>query len=641
MAGCSIIHREPGPRPHALTRRPEPESLPSQPSPDSVALNDSLREYPHPSARYRELFNQTARELQLDLQWTGDTRNANAIDPGELKVEGQTPQSFSPQLKQTLQHVLQTLEDKRLAAVQESALFHRRIPFRGPLELLTPAERQAVERFTFEVKPLLDRIEARQHDPRADEQREWMSRHGDFYSNQCFQRTHRDEGVGPPGQNELCSLMPFFPDHLPVNGMVDRTITLDEIQQLTDPEALRPTTLLKRDAEGAIYSTPMPTDPAFREDHQALAGALDRIAELDLEPALKTQCSAWARFFRTGTAQDERTAVQATIDAGDAPGLLRLHLGPSESYWPDNMKFPYELQVGVRDPDMMQDLKAWQANFPDMEASLADIPHYAPRQLDLRGGFADPLWMTTTGGFCQTFAAREPRGTNFPNYPYGTTGSNRFIPLDAYPPILDYSRQVSEKLLDVELPAPETDLWNEVLLATGHESGHLLGPQRDHVTPGGQHMGTVFGDHWGSADEPKADLTALEMASRGHSLTQDEKRDLYVANLQYMLTLYPGKREFEADHLRDHRFGFMLQTGWFFQTGALSLQEGKLHVDFPKMEEAAHDLWRRIIACQAGGDLGGFLALSREAVAAIPEEADQTILQAQGGYREYFVEHHL
>ncbi len=642
MAGCSIIHRDHGIPTRSPQTRPEPERIPRDENPDSVALNDSVREYDHPSARYRAMFNKTARELSLDLEWTGDTHNANAIDPGELRVGAETPAEFTPELKGTLQHVLQTLEEKRLGAVQESALFHRRIPFRGPLELLSQPERQALERLTYEVKPLLDKIEARQHDPRSDEQKGWMSRHGDFYSKQCFERTHRDEGVGPPGENELCSLMPFFPDRPPVNGMVDKTITLEEIQELSDPEALRPTTLLKRDETGAIVSTPMPVDPAFREDHRALAGALDRVAELDVEPALKAQCTAWANFFRTGTAEDERIAVQTTIDAGDAPGLLRLHIGPSESYWPDNMKFPYELQVGIRDPKMMTDLKDWQANFPTMEQSLADIPHYHPRPLDLRGGFSDPMWNVTTGGFCQTFAAREPRGTNFPNYPYGTTGSNRFIPLDAYPPILAHSRSVLERLMNVPLPAPETDLWNEVLLATGHESGHLLGPQRDHVTPSGQHMGTVFADHWGSADEPKADLTALEMISRGHTrghISDQEKRDLYVANLQYMMTLYPGKAGLE--NLRDHRFGFVLQTGWFFQQGALRLEGDKLGMDLAKMESAAHSLWRQIIEFQANGDREGFLALSRAAAASIPDEADRLILQAQGGYREYFVEHHL
>lgn len=618
-----------------------------------MALHDGVREYPHPSRRYRDRFNAVAGELELGLRWVTDQEHPNAVDAAELQLEdGTTPQQLTPELVKQIRRVLEEVETRRLAVVQESALHHRRVPYRAPLEYLRPVERQAVQLMHDEVKPALNRIEARQQDPRADQQGAWLSRHGDFYSRQLWQRFHHDQGAGAQNFDPALSLLPFFPDQPPINGMLDPALTLEQFRARTaslpaDAEELRPTTALDANFE----PIPLPVHPDFRYDHLKLARALEKVANLEVEGeslpvALSSQLKHWARFFRTGRAEDEKAAVQSTIDAGEADGGLRIHLGPSESYWPDNTKFPYLLQVGVRDPELTARLKEWQHTFPALEQSLSDVPHYEPRPLNTRGGFADPMYQAVTGGFIETFFGREPRGSNFPNYNYGTEGSNRFINLETLPPIVDHVQTVASRLLDEQLSQARLDrfLGDVALFATGHESGHLIGPQRDHITPSGERMGAVFGEHWGSADEPKADLTSLEMVAmryRAGEISRQELESVYRASLGFMLTLYPGKAPFQEGKAHNHAFGYMIETGYYFQAGALSLNGDRIRVDYDKMQTASHDLWKQLIALQAAGDREGFLALSQACVAAIPDPADQAIVRAQEGWREYFVERHL
>lgn len=617
----------------------------------SIALNQAVREYPHPSARYREVFNATARELGLPYRWTRDEDNPNAIDPAEL--DGYQGSAFDDATARDLKTVLKTIEERRLEHVEKSFLYHKRYPFRAPLERLSPVERRAVEHFAHKVKPLLSRIEAVQNDPEAPAQQAWMKDYGDYYSGLLFERYHREQLAGPLASEPAASLFPFFPDQPEINGMIGPGITLEDFRCLAaslppDADELRPTTALFRDEEGAIACQAWPLHPSVREEHRALAKELEAAAELEVEgeqldPAVQRQLKAWARFFRYGSRDAEAAAVQASIDAGESGGNLRIHLGPSESYWPDNTKFPYLLQVGVRIPEIQEELSEWKETFPPVERSLEGIPHYAPRELSLRGGFAEPLYQALTGGFIETYSGREPRGNNFPNYNYGTEGSNRFIVMEALPPLAQQSRRVFDRVVENSLSLESYD-HHIVLFATGHESGHLIGPQRDHVTPEGR-MGTVFGELWGKIEEPKADLTALEMVRhryRAGEIDRAERDSFLAAALGYMLTLYASKEKFEAGDAPPHYYGYTLEIGHFFQAGALEMApSGKLEVEYDRLADSAHDLWRRLITFQAAGDVEGFRSFARQCGESIPEAADALILTSQEPGQDYYVERHL
>jgi hypothetical protein len=60
------------------------------------------------------------------------------------------------------------------------------------------------------------------------------------------------------------------------------------------------------------------------------------------------------------------------------------------------------------------------------------------------------MYQAVTGGFVETFG-REPKGNNYPNYPYGTEGSNRFIPLETYPSFAAPMRGLLEKVTDLPI----------------------------------------------------------------------------------------------------------------------------------------------------------------------------------------------
>ena len=629
---------------------------------------------PRPSARLRERFNAVATDLGVGLRWMRDHDNPLVVQPKKLDVQpgfteryglkkGLVPAKFNAAIEGDVRRVLAAVEERRLAAVAESAHYHRRIPYRAPLDILSPAEQGAVALFAETVVPPLNRIEARQQDPNAPMLADWMGGHGDYYSIILFNRFRRDALAGAQFEGPEFSLFPFFPDLPPINGMMSGFESVDEFQKFAatlppEAEELRPTTFLSRNVMGSVTSTPLPLHPDFRSDHMEMADALDRIAALEvrktrLDPRLEAQLKVWARFFRTGTAEDEAVAMQATIDAGEGGGNLRVNIGPSESYWDDNTKFPYLLQVGVRDRGMAARLAAGAATFLDLEASLTGIPHYQPRQLSARGGFADPMYQAITAGFLQTFARREPLGNNIPNYDpyasrYGVEGGNRFIALEALAAMAPPAKVALNRLLDEDLSG-----WDaSAAIAAGtidHESGHLIGPPRGHVTPDGQRMGPVFGRHWGSADEAKADLTGAQrvrlMRAAG-KMDAGPARDLMRAALGLDLSnRYRGKRAFAAG-LTDHFYGHMIQVGEYFSTGALKLTggtagRGPIAVDYDTMEAAAHGLWRTIIAFQAAGDLRGFLAHGERLVQGVPDAADRMILDANKDQPMIFVERYV
>jgi hypothetical protein len=624
---------------------------------DSLALNDSVRQYPYSSQRYQRVFNQKAEDLGYDFRWTEDRRDFNSIEPGELELSSDRsrPGAFDPQLKRDVKRVLQEVESERLRLAEQSANLHEHIPFRAPFEKLRPVEQAAVRLLYRRVKPLIDRIEACQHTPQAPAQADWMGKFGDKNSQQLFARFHHDQMAGPLYYEEKASLFPTFPEKEPINGMIDRSISMDEFQKLAvqlpaGSQEMRPTTVLTK-PNGKVEAHALAQDPRFRADHLALSQAMTDLSRLQvdgqkLDSKTAAQFSAWAQYFKTGDGADEARAVQASIDAGESDSLLRVHLGPSESYWADNVKFPYDIQVGVRDPEIQAEMKNSTPQFLEVEQSLSDIPHYQPRPVKTRGGFADPIYQIFTGGFVETFYAREVKGVNFPNYPYdGVEGSNRFMLLEAMAPVASHAREIAHKLLD---RVPDKLEETENMYCAYHESGHLLGPQRSHVTPSGVPMGMVFGSDWGAAEEPKADLNVIEMISRraqDGTLTQAEKRTHLEAATNILLSFYPGKKLFQEGKATDHYYGYLLQAGYLLQQGAVAVVEtsqgSRLHVDADKVESASHDLFRKLITLQSLGQKDEFVSFGRSLIESIPDSVDQMILKAQGQYRPYFVDHQV
>lgn len=621
----------------------------------SLALNDKVRQYPYSSSRYQRLFNQKAEELGYGFRWKSDSHDPNSIEPDELQIGASTLENFDPVISRQVRAVFESVEAERVALVRQSAAHNDRIPFRAPLEQLTPVERKAVDLIHDVVKPIINRIEARQNTPQADAQAAWMKKFGDADTEWMFTRFHRDQLAGPYFYEEKGSLFPCFPDTPEINGMIAADISKAEFQKMASEvdgksDQLRPSTVLFK-KDGQIQSSPLALDPRFKEDHLALATALDQIANLrldgqTLDPKLRAQMSAWAQYCRTGDAQDEARAAQATIDAGEAQGMLRVHLGPSESYWSDNTKFPYLLQAGVSDKALKSELEDWKSTHARLEASLSDIPNYTPRPVKTRGGFADPVFMAVTGGYAESFYAREFKGLNFPNYPYpNVEGSNRFQIQESMAPVPDQARKMAARLLD-KVPDKLDHFLN--MSTIFHESGHLLGPQRSHVTPSGTPMGVVFGSHWGWAEEPKADLTVAEMISsraKEGKLSLGDKRDYMECVATEILSYYSGKQGYKDGQATDHYYGFLLQIGYYLQTGAVTkvqTPEGpRLHLDADKIETASTDLWRKLITFESLGQKEEFLAFGNAMIEAIPEDVDALIMASHGDTRPYFIQRRL
>lgn len=205
-----------------------------------------------------------------------------------------------------------------------------------------------------------------------------------------------------------------------------------------------------------------------------------------------------------------------------------------------------------------------------------------------------------------------------------------------------HAREIAGRLLD---KVPDKLEETENMYCAYHESGHLLGPQRSHITPSGIPMGLVFGSDWGSAEEPKADLNVIEMIARraqDGTLTQAEKRTHLEAATNILLSFYPGKRLFEEGKASDHYYGYLLQTGYLLQQGAIQpLENGRLHIDAERVQSASHELYRKLITFQSLGQRDEFLAFGRSVIGSIPDSVDAQILKAQGEYRPYFIDHQV
>jgi hypothetical protein len=653
-----------------------------------------------PSARYAAAFNTVSAQQKagifMDPSRLAGARSLNdvmIVHQGAKFLIGEAPDiemvvhriakarfgegpSFQNQLA-VMKQVVGGVEEGRRALVEESANYHQHDKRTPPPEmwaLLNRTEQAAVRLFKSKVAPIIARIEARQqnHNARALEAAMAKDDVGEP-SRRIFSRIRNDLLVGAQYQGKpLGSLHPAFPDRVGMNGMIgpgwsakrfaEKAATLDPHHEM-----LRPTTVVEDD--GTVI--PISQHEDFKDDYQALAEALDVIATLKigtdrLNPKVVKQLKLWRNFYRSGTAIDEALAVQATIDAGEEDaGLLRIHIGPSESYWADAKKFPELLMVGIRDPKLARKMKERQQAFLALEASLTGIANYTPRTLSLRGGYADPMWTMVTAGFIYTFQYGEPMALNFPNYPYpGVEGTNNLIMTDVALSAIKRAQFALANVLKVNRQPTREELYVALInFVVAHETGHSSGPQRQHKVPDGRNMADAFNGEkpsgWGDSDELKADMTAAAqtaLLSRADipelravwellgdtSISREVVENDVIALLGSSLSKkYKGKELFMDGTLVNHAFGTMVQVSYLWKSGALTREGDRLRLDFDKALAAMHELRREIIKFQAVGDAKGYYAFAHAAVEALPDEIDELLLRLTQGEKDYFVDREL
>lgn len=621
---------------------------------------------PAPSANFRAQFNaiagpkteQNPDGLDLGIEWTSDRKNPLAVDAKELRIAADklnaygataaTPTNYTVQLQHAVTAVLQKLEAKRRERVQAGIASVDWVIVPVATDQLTPAERTAARQIVERVFPIVDRVNARENDPRNPAYTAWMKQNGAEYaggaSMRVYARMQRGVCPGiPAGFNPACSTLPFFPENPPINGMIDPKISAKEFKALakklsaTAPgdELLRPSTIITKQRGGKYLAVPTPLHPAYRADFQAMASELTAVATLpDLDAAFANQCRALAQYFRTGSAQDEARAAQATIDAGDSRSNLRMELFPSESYWSDNTKFPLLGMVGVRDRNMQQTLDLIKSVWPTLETKIfSGIPHFTPRAtVSARGGVADVVRQLATAGYLRSFPV-QPAGWNFPNYQqyakrWALEGSNRYVAVDTLEQSVDSIVTIAQRMLGKTLE-PKHIIQYLALFVGAHEAGHLLGVLRDHITPSGVPLGTAFGDHWAQAEEPKADLLVLAIA---RLLKEEGKLDaaayhsiVEISSLRIFGRMYGdrgNKKTFFAKNIQDHLFGAVMTAGYGFQQKAYRWDGAKIIIDDDAVAAAGEALLRKIVTFQAAGDVDGFMQFATDCVTAIPDAAD-------------------
>ena len=202
------------------------------------------------SDRYRDRFNEVARQNGIGIRWTSDNLDPFEVNPGEIEIDQSAidayhinsakPDFFTEPLAKDIRRTLEAIESARLGLVEKSFAYNQRFLYRAPVELLSKAEQRALALLNDSVAPIVDRIEARQQDANADALAAWMGSRGDFYSKIIYSRLRSDVCAGIPyaGDN-ACSLFPFYPNKPPISGMIDSSIPLDEFNWMNSTGSSR------------------------------------------------------------------------------------------------------------------------------------------------------------------------------------------------------------------------------------------------------------------------------------------------------------------------------------------------------------------------------------------------------------------
>ncbi|MCP5463404.1 MAG: hypothetical protein H7A33_00075 [Deltaproteobacteria bacterium] len=625
-----------------------------------------------PSELFRQRFNEVSEELKYGLKWVSDDSNYLRVDLNEIEIaEGHKltylaygdkgDEALSEKLlTKNIKAVLLEVESQRQKKVQESyesvEFSPRVVSLDDYVEqgTINADEAMVIMIMQDEFVPLINEIYAWTQNSDHKQIADFIEQHGTDIEKQIHERTKEATCVGIPALvpgADACNLVPYYPDKPPINGLIASGISLSEFSEMKAEQGVqadlsRPNTYVSKTQTGEVISRHLPKHPALLALHQQAADVLDKMAAYGIDPLVADQFKKWAIYFREGTNEAEEVAVQASIDAGSSERNLRVHFGPSESYWPDNTKYPYLLQVGIVDRKIKAQLLESADRFLQIEEGIGKLSAYDDRDLSLRGGFADPMVQVLTAGFVDSFPV-PPAGNNFPNYPYpNVEGSNRLVLMD----VIANANLEEVKAKYGRLFNEDPEKWNDYYLMMArfsaiHESGHLLGPQRSHITPSGKQMGILFDQHWGSAEEPKADLiNAVDILYMDNPSREEKEFALRALAARITSSMYPGKAKLIPNEqgqvgAKDHIFGVGLIFSYCFNQGSIKAHgEGDeiyFQIDYDQFAVDCQKLADIITNYQAEGDLEHFMEFTSKIAATVPDEVDQFLLNfhEKGSYK--------
>ncbi|HET9949182.1 MAG TPA: hypothetical protein VFQ22_09695 [Longimicrobiales bacterium] len=329
----------------------------------------------------------------------------------------------------------------------------------------------------------------------------------------------------------------------------------------------------------------------------AYAGRLLRVRELLLEAAraVRDEDPDFADYLRLRAGD----LLTSDYEAGDAAWVsgsfddLNAQIGSYETY--DDALFGvkafFSLSLLVRDRERTAELQAALTDIQEIENSL---PYDRTKQVRSR---------IPVGVYRVIADFGQARGTNtatiLPNDPdharkYGRTILLRYN-IMTEPTLFESSRArfcaaVAERhCADLTMEGNfQRTLW--------HEIGHYLGVDR---TADGRTLDEALSSVANLYEEMKADLVSLFAAGQLHErgfYSDDELRSFYAGGILRVLQSGEPRRDQPYQTMQ------LMQWNWFMDQGLLTLEDGRLVIDYDRYPEAVESLLREVLAIQSAGD---------------------------------------
>lgn len=335
----------------------------------------------------------------------------------------------------------------------------------------------------------------------------------------------------------------------------------------------------------------VPYSVAYAEDILFIVARLHAAAD-----AVEGDDAAFARYLRLRARDllaDDYEGGDAAWVTGEFTGNLNAQIGSYETY--DDalygVKTFFSLSLLVRDRARSEELQAALADIQVVENALP-YEHHREVRSDIPVGVYNVV-----ADFGQA------RGTNtatiLPNEAYLARQYGRTILMRGN--ILlneELFAETHRAFAAAVIEAQAGDLTPEggFYRTLWHEIGHYLGVDQ---TADGRDLDAALEDTADLLEEMKADLVSLTAARILHQrgrLTSAQLRAVYASGVRRVLQKNRPRREQPYQTMQ------LIQWNWFMEHGALSVQRGRLRINYGNYADAVTSLLREVLAIQRAGD---------------------------------------
>ncbi len=362
-------------------------------------------------------------------------------------------------------------------------------------------------------------------------------------------------------------------------------------------------TLVRRDAEGKLYSVPYSEE--YRTELGQAAAKLRQAAELADDPGLKRYLELRAEAFLSG---DYQPSDLAWMDMKD--NTIDVIIGPIETY-EDGLfgaKAAFEAYILIKDKEWSGRLARYASMLDDLQRGL---PVPAEYKQESPGGDSDlnAYDVIYYAGDCN--AGAKTIAINLPN--------DEEVQLQKGARRLQLKNSMRAKFEKILLPIADelidgdqrSHVRFDAFFANTmfHEVAHGLGIKQ--TLSGEESVREAMQEHASALEEGKADILGLYMVTKLHEQGELGDADLMDNYVTFLAGIFRSIRFGAASA---HGVANTLRFNFFKERGAFSRNEatGAYRVEFEQMQDAVDALSEKILRLQGDGDYEGAVRFVEE-----------------------------